>query len=91
MKRPQSNNGVLKLSAGVTHTALLFGGFIDTDVKDSTCLHQEASVKRIVRWGLLISPWCPCPLAIWAFALDGNLVKYCYIWSTDITPHGQNP
>ena len=35
MKRSQSNNGVLKLSAGVTHTALLLGGFIDTDVKDS--------------------------------------------------------
>ena len=35
MKRSQSNNGVLKLFAGVTRTALLLGGFIDTDVKDS--------------------------------------------------------
>ena len=25
--------------------------------------------------GLSISQWLPCPLAIWAFALDGNLVK----------------
>ena len=35
MKRSQSNNGVLKLSADVTYTALMLGGFIDTDVKDS--------------------------------------------------------
>ena len=35
MKRSQSNNGVLKLSAGVTHTTMLLGGFIDTDVKSS--------------------------------------------------------
>ena len=34
MKRSQSNNGVLKLSAGVTRTVLLLG-FIDKDVKDS--------------------------------------------------------
>ena len=27
--------------------------------------------------GLSISQWLPCPLAIWAFALDGNLVKSC--------------
>ena len=25
--------------------------------------------------GLLIKQWLPCPLAIWAFVLDGNLVK----------------
>ena len=25
----------------------------------------------------LISQWLPCPLAIWAFAFDGNLVKSC--------------
>ena len=24
-----------------------------------------------------ISQWFPCPLAIWAFVLDGNLVKSC--------------
>ena len=35
MKRSQSNNGVFKLSVGVIRTALLLGGFIDTDVKDS--------------------------------------------------------
>ena len=35
MKRSQSNNCVLKLSAGVTHSALLLGGFTDTDVTDS--------------------------------------------------------
>ena len=23
------------------------------------------------------SQWLPCPLAIWAFALDGNVVKSC--------------
>ena len=28
-------------------------------------------------FGLSISQWLPCPLAIWAFALDGNLVKSC--------------
>ena len=30
--------------------------------------------------GLSISQWLPCPVAIWAFALDGNLVKSvtCY-------------
>ena len=27
--------------------------------------------------GLSISQWLPCPLAIWAFAIDGNLVKSC--------------
>ena len=25
--------------------------------------------------GLSISQWLPCPFAIWAFALDSNLVK----------------
>ena len=25
--------------------------------------------------GLLISQWLPCPLTVWAFALDGNLVN----------------
>ena len=30
-------------------------------------------------FGLSISQWLPCPLAIWAFALDGNLVQSCYI------------
>ena len=44
-------------------------------------------MKRTVSWGLWINTWCPCPLAIWAFALDGNLVKYCYKWSMDITPN----
>ena len=31
--------------------------------------------------GLSISQWLPCPLAIWAFGLDGKscLVKSCYI------------
>ena len=27
--------------------------------------------------GLSISQWLRCPLAIWAFALDGNLIKSC--------------
>ena len=29
--------------------------------------------------GLSISQWLPCPLAVWALALDGDLVKSCYI------------
>ena len=29
-------------------------------------------------FGLSISQLLPCPLTIWAFALDGNLIKSCY-------------
>ena len=32
--------------------------------------------------GLSISQWLPCPLVIWAFALDDNLVKYLVKYST---------
>ena len=34
--------------------------------------------------GLSISQWLHCPLAIWAFALDGNLVRYCHDDSYDV-------
>ena len=36
------------------------------------------SIDKYVRRAvflLLISQWLPCPLAIWAFDLDGSLVK----------------
>ena len=35
---------------------------------------RRAGYKKMNIDGLSISQWLPCPLAIWAFALDGNLV-----------------
>ena len=28
----------------------------------------------------MISLWLPCPLAIWVFALGGNLFQSCYLF-----------
>ena len=38
---------------------------------------RRVDYTQIKNVGLLISQWLPCPLAIWAFALDGNFVKSC--------------
>ena len=45
--------------------------------KDDTYLKRAAYTSFF--FGLLISQWLPCPLAIWAFGLDG---KYCEILYT---------
>ena len=37
--------GVLKLPAGVTHTVLRLGGFIDTDVKESNIWSTAGSLE----------------------------------------------
>ena len=36
---------------------------------------RRADNTHIKNVGLSISQWLPYPLAIWAFALDGNFVK----------------
>ena len=36
---------------------------------------RRADYTQIKNVGLSVSQWLPCPLAIWDFALDGNLVK----------------
>ena len=36
---------------------------------------RRTNYTKIKKSVLSISQWLPCPLAIWAFALDGNLVK----------------
>ena len=38
---------------------------------------SKADYTWIKNVGLSISQWLPCPLDIWAFALDANLVKSC--------------
>ena len=38
---------------------------------------RRAGYTQIKNVGLSISQWLPCPLATWAFALHGNLVKSC--------------
>ena len=38
---------------------------------------RRVDYTQIKNVGLSISQWLPCLLAIWAFALDGNLVKSC--------------
>ena len=38
---------------------------------------RRADYTKVKNVGLSISQWLPCPLAIWAFTLDGNLVKSC--------------
>ena len=38
---------------------------------------RRAGYTKVKHVGLSISQWLPCTLAIWAFALGGNLVKYC--------------
>ena len=37
---------------------------------------RRAGYTYMKKSGLSISQWLPCPLAIWVFALDGNLVKF---------------
>ena len=37
---------------------------------------RRADYTQIKNVRLSISQWLPCPLAIWAFVLDGNLVKF---------------
>ena len=41
---------------------------------------RRADYTYIKNVGLSISQWLPCPLAIWSFALDGNLVKCDVVW-----------
>ena len=36
---------------------------------------RRAGYTQIKKVGFSVSQWLPCPLAIWVFALDGNLVK----------------
>ena len=36
---------------------------------------RRADYTQMKNVGLSISQWLPCPLAIWTFALDGNLIK----------------
>ena len=36
---------------------------------------RRVGYTQMIIVGLSISQWLPWPLAIWAFALDGNLVK----------------
>ena len=38
--------------------------------KYQVCLHGGLHVDELVR--LSVSQWLPCPLAIWAFGLDGK-------------------
>ena len=53
----------------------------DCVTASSVCLKTRLThisggqITKIKIVGLSISQWLPCPLAIWAFALDGNLVK----------------
>ena len=42
---------------------------------------RRAGYIEMKNVGFSISQWLPCPLAIWTFALDGNLVKSCLVKS----------
>ena len=50
----------------------MFKNKVDTYLRRVDC----TKIKNV---GLSINQWLPCPLAIWAFGLDGNLVKPCYL------------
>ena len=51
--------------------------------KVHTCL-RRADYTYILNVGLSINQWLPCPLAICAFSLDGNLVNLVKITDTYI-------
>ena len=48
----------------------MFKNKVDTNIR-------RADYTYIKNVGFSISQCLPCPLAIWAFALDTNLVKSC--------------
>ena len=54
-------------------TATSMNIFID---KVDTYL-RRVDYTKIKNVGLSIGQWLPCPLSIWTFALDVNLVKSC--------------
>ena len=54
---------------------------VDTQLRvmNSEGFHVDVLTLNGQHVGLSISQWLPCPLAIWPFALDGNLVQSCSI------------